>query len=377
MNNLYKSYLFRVILIPAGVFLAVMFGGGSASGLEVLTYFTSSGPASGLVALAIAGLILGVIIFMVYELGRIYRAYDYHLFSETILGKKAAPLYEIFVTCCMFLSLAYATTAGATAMADHFQLSQHVVTAVLLGLVIYLTYRGRELIERSMIGTAIALLTCTFAMASGAMYLEGDAIRNSIEQSDIDFEKLSAPLVTYIVAIAAYVPIMLYSSRDLTSRKETFVAGMISGAVFTSPLLCMHLAFLSRYPQILEQRIPNDWIASQVMPTLFSHVFVIVLFIAILQTGVGLMQGFLERIDNWSFQARKKHLNAKTRILITTAVLISCFLLSRLGVVALLAKLYAFAFNASLVIFIFPLFTIGLYKIIKFKNAPGRPAQTI
>lgn len=127
----------------------------------------------------------------------------------------------------------------------------------------------------------------------------------------------------------------------------------------------MHIAFLSRYPAVLAAEIPNGWIATEIMPSLFGDVFIIVLFIAILQTGVGLLQGFLERMDNFWKMRTSKPLGKKSHAGISTAVLVGCFLLSRLGVIELLSRMYSIIYWLSLPIFVLPLFTIGLYKLKK------------
>jgi uncharacterized membrane protein YkvI len=356
------TYLFRVILIPAGVFLAVMFGGGSASGLEVMTYFSSSGPLAGLVGLAINAIVLGTVIFLVYELGRLNDAYDYKSFSTVILGKRLSPAYEVFITIAMFLSLAYAATTGGTALANHFGVPKLAVTALLLVIVVFLTYQGRRIVEMSMVGTSIALLVCGLTMAVTAMLVEAGQVAANLTNNIVEARRVAGPLLTYTVAITAYTPIVLYAARDLRTRSEAAVAGYVSGVIFTLPLLFMHLTFLSRWPQVLQQDIPNQWIAGEIMPNLFSDIFVVVLFVAIVQTGVGLLQGFLERIDNWSVATRTESLSRRAHATIAAVALTACLLLSNLGVVSLLGKLFAFVFWASLFVFVIPLIVAVIFQ---------------
>lgn len=370
MKDIFQTYLFRVILIPPSVFLAVMFGGGAASGLETVTYMSSSGPLAGLFAIGIIAAIIGTVIFLVYELGRLHRAYDYQAFSKIILGKQAAPLYEIFITLSMLLTLAYAATAGGTAVANHFDLPRYGVTIVLLGMVVFLTYQGRRIVEMSMVGTSMMLLLCLLAMALTSLLQHGNAVSASLQDNHIDVGSTLGNLAIYTIAVIAYVPVMLYSARDLRSRQETLVAGYLSGITYVTPILCMHLSYLSHYPEALQQDIPNRWIAAEIMPSLFSDIFVVVLFIAILQTGVGLLQGFLERLDNLSQAKRNRPLSKKVHAGFAAVVLTACMMLSSLGVIALLAKVFAFGFWLSLFIFTIPLFTVGLYKVMARAPSP-------
>lgn len=364
MTDIFQSYLFRVVLIPAGVFLAVFYGGGYATGLEIISYLSSSGSVAGFVSIGIAALLFGTGLFLVFELGRLYRAYDYQAFSKVILGDRAAPLYEVFITLSMFTTLAYTATAGGTAVSNHFDLPRYGATIVLLALVVFLTYQGRRIVEMTMVATALMLLSCAGVMAFCAVYFHSDAISFALQDSTISFGPLLSKVSIYTVAIMAYIPIILYSSRDLKNRQETLVAGYITGMTYMLPALCMHLTYLSRSPEVFEQTIPNLWIASELMKPLFSDVFAVVLFVAIIQTGVGLLQGVLERLDRFSKIKRNKALTKKAHGGISAGVMAACLLLSGLGVVSLLAKVFAFGFWLSLIIFTIPLFTIGIYKIV-------------
>lgn len=341
-----------------------MFGGGSASGLEALTYMSSNGPVGGILAIFIIAFLLGTAIFLVFELGRLYRAFDYHLFSLVILGSRAAPLYEIFITIMMFLSLAYATTVAGTALGEQFDLSRYAVTSALLVLVVFLTYQGRRFIEMTMVVTSILLLLCVFSIVSNVAYLHGDVIIEHLENTSIKPWSMIKNLSTYTIVVMAYVPIMLYLARELKNRRETLVAGYISGFVFLIPSFCMHLSFLSHYPEVLDQAVPNSWIAGEIMPPLFSDFFVVILAIAVLQTAVGLLHGFMERLDNWSMKQRNLQLSNAAHGTISFVVLLLCLALSSLGVVTLLARVYQFSFSISLLVFAIPLFTIGVYRIV-------------
>lgn len=367
MRDLLSTYLFRVILIPSGVFISVMFGGGASSGREIAQYMTINGPFAAYIAISLVAFIYGTVVFFCYELARLYRAYDYQAFSKVILGQKAWVLYEVCLTASMFMVLAYAATAGGTALADHFELPRYYVTALLLAAIVFLNYQGRRLVELSQVGTAAALLLCCLAIFVAALSQHSGTIAANLENTQLNLGSLLSNVWTYSVVVMAYVPIILYASRDLKSRSETLVAGYASGFTITLPFFGLHTAFLSQYPEILDKPIPNGWIAAEVLPPLFSDIFIIVLFLVILQTGVGLLQGFLERLDAWAVSHRQKPLNKKTHGLISAGSLVTCLAISGIGVIALLNKIYAITYWLFMPVFILPLFTVGAYKIFKHR----------
>jgi hypothetical protein len=72
-----SSRFVRVILIPAGVFQSVIFGGAYGTGREIAQFISSLGPVGGLLAIAVAGLGFGVAMALSFELARLGRTYDY------------------------------------------------------------------------------------------------------------------------------------------------------------------------------------------------------------------------------------------------------------------------------------------------------------
>ena len=359
-----NNYLVRVVLIPAGVYVSVIFGGGAATGLEFVTYLSSNGPVGGILALAAFTLVNFIVIFLCYELSRLYKRYDYRSFSKIILGKLYF-LYEISLTLALLSVIAYSTTGGATALADLFGVSRHLITPIVLVLVIYLLYKGRRLIELSMMGTTVLLLATVMFLAVGTIVLHGDTIAQQLQDVSIDFGNFADRVSVYAIGATAFTPIVLFSSTELRSRTEVLVAGSVCAIALSVPGLCMHLAFLSHYPEVLEQAIPNAWIATQVMPGWFTAFFVVTLNVVILQTAVGGLQGIIEVIDAWKVNKVGKALSSWAHVGIASTCLLICLGLSAFGVQRLLGWMYDIFFWQFFAIFFVPLICVGGYKVFK------------
>ncbi len=359
-----NSSLFRVIFIPAGVYVSVMFGGGAATGLEIAAYMSSNGPVGGLLAIAAIALLYIVVIFLCFELGRLYQSYDYQSFSKIILGKLFF-LYEITVTLAMLGVIAYSTTGGGTALADLFSISRHLVTAIILVLVIYLLYKGRRLVEMSMVATTVLLLATTLVLALGTIYSHGDTISRQLHNTSIIVADLTNRVWVYAVAVTAFTPVLLFAARELKTRQETFFAAVACAVVISIPPVCMHLAYLSHYPEVLEKAIPNAWISAQVMPELFTGFFVIILNIVILQTAVGSLQGIIELADAWKTRQTGQALGSRAHAGIAMACLAVCMGLSIFGVQRLLGWMYEIYFWLFLAVFFLPLISVGSYRLLR------------
>lgn len=362
------SYWMRVVLIPAGVFVSVMFGGGASTGLEITSYITANGPVGGYVAIGIIACIYSIVIFLCYELARLYRVYDYQGFARVLLGSRAWILYEVAITLAMLGVVAYSTTGGATALADFFGVSRYLVTAAILVLVIFLLYQGRRLVELTMVATTLLLLGSAFLLAISALTQYGDVVSAQLANRVFDFSEMFANVWIYSVVVTAYTPILLYASRDLQTRSEVLLAAVASGIAIMLPPLAMHTAYLSNFPVILDQAIPNAWIAAKIMPGWFSVLFLLILNLVILQTAVGILQGIVERVDAWALSARGSVLGRRSHALLSASVLLLCLGLSVFGVQRLLGWMYDISYWLFLFVLIIPLCTVGVYKIRDAKH---------
>jgi uncharacterized membrane protein YkvI len=100
----------------------------------------------------------------------------------------------------------------------------------------------------------------------------------------------------------------------------------------------------------------------------FLGVYVIILFGTIVQTGVGVLQGFNERLDGWSSDTRGRPLSRPLHALVAASVLLISFVLSSFGIVELVAKGYGSLAWGFLLVYILPILTVGIYKIFKLRN---------
>ena len=368
-----KTYLFRVILIPAGVFVSVMFGGGAATGLEITTFMSSNGPVGGLVAISIVALLYSVMVFLCYEVARLRRAYDYQSFAVIILGSKAWLIYEVSITLAMFGVVAYSTTGGATALADFMGVSRFGVTAVILLAVAFLVFQGRRMVEVSMLLTTLLLLGASLLVAIGTITGNSGEVLGQLQDTTFDFPALGKRVWVYTVVISAYIPIILYAAKDLKSRAEVAFASVASGIAIMLPFAAMHLSFLARFPEVLDQEVPNAWIAEQAMPGWFAGFFVVVLNVVILQTAVGVVQGVIERLDSWSQASRERSLSKSQHAIVAAVILLAALALSGFGVQRLLGWMYSISYWLFLLILFVPLVLVGGRIILRNREPVDSP----
>src|SRR5579871_6708011 len=93
--------------------MAVMVGGGYATGREIAEFFLSRGPSTGLVGMAMTGLVMGSVAMIAFELARMYRTFDYRTFTRLFLGR-LAPVFELGYFALLLLFLSVMTAAAGS-----------------------------------------------------------------------------------------------------------------------------------------------------------------------------------------------------------------------------------------------------------------------
>jgi uncharacterized membrane protein YkvI len=126
------------------------------------------------------------------------------------------------------------------------------------------------------------------------------------------------------------------------------------------PALILFLAMLSQYPNIVSEAVPVNLILDKIGWSSFKLIFQIVLFGTFIETGVSMIHGFNERIVSVN-----RNLDDKWRALIGIGLLIiSIFIANAVGLISLIAKGYGFITWGYWIIFVIPVLTIGLKKVI-------------
>ena len=96
----------------------------------------------------------------------------------------------------------------------------------------------------------------------------------------------------------------------------------------------------------------------------FLIIFQVVLFGTLIETGTGLIHAVNERLQS-TLKSKGKELLQWQRPVIATILLCIALGLSTFGLIALISKGYGTISWGFMVVYIVPMATIGLYRIIK------------
>lgn len=352
---------FRRYLLPGFVFQSIIVAGGYGTGRELVEFFLQYGPGGGLLGMLLpATLVISVTCMIAFELARITRSYNYRAFLQLLLGR-AWFLYEIGYLMAVLLILAVIGAATGTFLSETFGIAGSLGTFGLLIAVAFLAFKGTQLIEGFLSLWSFVLYGVYLTLFVLSMISFGPAIESSLAAfATNDGWVLSG--FRYGALQVSLVPAILFATAHIRRRKEAFIAGALVGPIAIFPAVLFFVAMLGHYPAILEQPVPSAYLLELLDSRFLQIVFPLVLIGTFVETGAGLVHAFNERIAS-SLATIDKNMPDYVRPLIAGALLIAALLLSRLGLIDLIAVGYGTLSWVFIGVFVVPLLTVGLWKV--------------
>ncbi len=356
-----KSSWFQRYLLPGLVFQSIIVAGGYGTGREIVEFFLHFGPLGGLLGLLLpATIVTSLACAIAFELARQTQSYDYRAFLKQLLGPMWF-LYEIGYLVSILLIVAVIGSAAGHFLSETFGLPPVVGGVGLLVTIGFLVFRGTRVIEGTMSAWSFVLYGVFIAMFVWSLVSFGPVIRSHLATGEIHGGWLLSGM-RYSALGIALVPAMLFATAHIETRREAISAGLLAGPIGTIPAILFLLAMVGQYPAILERPVPANFVLEGLGSRPFQIVYQIMLFGTLIETGTGLIHAFNERVAT-VYRTHGAEMPRRLRPLIAVIVLTAGWLLSRFGIIALIARGYGFMTWFFIVVLVIPLLTLGAWKI--------------
>ncbi len=360
---------FQRYLLPGLAFKAVVIGGGYATGRELAEFFLGSGPAGGLLGMALAMIVWSLVCALTFLFARVARATDYRSFYQALLGPLWI-LFEIVYVLLMVLVLAVMAAAAGNIGAAALGLPLWAGTLALVIAIIAATSFGTAGAEGLFRYSSAFIYLVYAAFLVLALASFGGQIIPQLDAAPIGTDWIAGGL-TYagynLVGAVAILPFL----RHQTSRRDAVVSGLICGPLAMAPALLFFLCMIAWYPEVGDQALPSDYLLRRIGLGWFYLLFQAMILCALLETGVGMVNAINERIAATAERIGRRftpgwRLGASTLIVVGSSAVAA-----RVGLVELIARGYGAFGYIMLVIFVLPLATIGVARIFAAsRNAP-------
>lgn len=368
------AHFFNRYLLPGLVFQGVVIGGGYATGRELAEFFFPNGPVGGLLGMGAAAILWGVVMAVSFELCRIYGCRDYRHFFQHLLGR-AWFLFEILLVVLMIIVMSVLAAASGEIMRNILGVSPIVGTVALLVAIGSLVFFGGTIVERFMGFWSLLLYGCYTTLVVWCISSFG----TDIAQTFREIPNHSGWLldgIRYAGYNLAVVPMVFFCLNHIRHRREAVIAGLISGIIGILPAVFLFVAMMSAYEQAGVAPIPSALLLEKLDARWFEILFQVVLLGTLVQTGVGMVHSVNERVAQ-TMKDRGRTMPAAARPVVAAALMcIAALCANVFGLVNLIANGYGVLTFGFIAVFVVPVLTVGLWKVLGRSDPPSLAAKT-
>ncbi len=363
------STWFQRRLLPGLAYKAVVIGGGYATGRELAEFFLPSGPWGGVAAMLLAMVIWSAICVATFLFARASGALDYRTFVRALLGPGWIAFEVAYVLFVVLVLAVFGAAAGAIGAAT-LGAPTIVGTLALMTAIALVTAYGNASVERlftwvSFLLYGVYVLFVVFSFAHfGARIIEGfgrPAPLHGWVAGGVQYASYN------VIGAVVILPVL----RHLASNRDAVIAGVVAGPLAMLPALMFFSCMMAYYPEIAGATLPSDYLLQRLDLPVFRYLFQLMIFAALLESGTGFVHAINERIGQaWRYR-RNTQLGRTPRLAIALVTLVFCMLLAeRFGLVTLIARGYRLFAYVVLLVFVLPLFTIGIYRLVSRQVVP-------
>ncbi|WP_313670025.1 hypothetical protein [Sandarakinorhabdus sp.] len=361
---------FQRYLLPGFALKAVIIGGGYATGRELAEFFVPAGPWGGLLAMGLAMLIWSLVAAISFALAHHWQALDYRSFFQKLLGP-AWPLFEIAYLIFVVLILAVFGAAAGAIGAATFGWPPVAGTVLLAAAILLATAPGEAAVEALFRYASFLIYATYIIFILIAFFRLGGRIETGLATQPAVLPGWIGGGVTYaaynIVGAVVVLPVL----RHLGNRREALIAGAIAGPLAMLPALLFFTAMLAFYPAIGAAALPSEVLLNAIALPWLGLLFQVMIFAALWESGVGAVHAINERIAGALVTRGRAAPGLGGRVLSGGVILTGCMLVAvEVGLVDLIAQGYRFLAWLFLAVYLVPLLTIGVYRLLTTRPSP-------
>lgn len=366
---------FGKIVLPAIILQSVLIGGGYATGREIVAYGAKYGAAGWL---AVVGIWLGftVMAVLTFELARTFAVYDYKNFIRQLIGR-LWPAFDLLFLVMAVLVIAIMASAAGNIMEQTVGIPYLVGVGAVIAIVGALSYAGETLIERFKTGgTAflylaylvfgVLVLSQTWGDVT-AVFASGD----TTYVSDAGVATVLRSGILYVGYNLVVFPAVFFALDRQESRRESVISGVLAGTLMTLPFALTYVAFMGFYPSesVMGASVPWLPVLESVGSPAIIAFYGLVMGWTLIETSVGLIHALIDRLDENIDDIQVGPLEGQAGLskvqsgLLAVGVLVGALLLSRVGIIALVAQGYTLMAYFFIALFAVPLLTVGVLRI--------------
>lgn len=350
----------------AFVWFTTQFGGGFASGAQLIQYFVAFG-IWGLVTPVLAQAIGAVFQWYALRYAKKHNKYDYKSFNDSFYGKFApifSNLYEIVYIMLLCLAPAVAFATGGATMQELTGLPYMVCTVIIGAFIFLITMYGTDLVRKAASTLSVIIIVGLLVVYIPNIIAQWGNITSNISSMAAEAAPVGPAMWSCFIYSAfqlASIGLLVQHAESFKSEKEagtSMIYGFIvnAGIIFLSTL---GMIAIVDNPVLATTNIPililiRDGVGSSFMTPIIS----ILIILGSISTAVNMIAGVVQRVTN-SFEkpeVREKANGKPTKMTICTALgfTILAFGIAQFGLLPLVKKGYGYLGYVTIAVVIIP-----------------------
>ena len=350
----------------AFVWFTTQFGGGFASGAQLIQYFVSFGIWT-LITPILAQAIGAIFQWYALRYAKKHDTYDYKSFNDSFYGKFApvfSNLYEIVYIMLLCLAPAVAFATGGSTMQELTGLPYMVCTVIIGAFIFLITMYGTDLVRKAASTLSVIIIVGLLVVYIPNIIAQWGNITSNISSMAAEAAPAGPAMWSCFIYSAfqlASIGLLVQHAQSFKSEKEaktSMIYGFIvnAGIIFLSTL---GMIAIVDNPALATANVPililiRDGVGSSFMTPIIS----ILIILGSISTAVNMIAGMVQRVTN-SFEkpeVREKANGKPTKMTIFTALgfTILAFGIAQFGLLPLVKKGYGYLGYVTIAVVIIP-----------------------
>lgn len=389
VKNGKKNYLTSLSFGVATVWFSTHCGAGFASGTQELQFFANHGWFGTLMPI-LTIILIALTYYVGLETARQTDNWGYDAWAKEAYGKYSkvlTPAMDASVIITTIAACAACIASGGLLGNQYLGLPVIVGSVAIVVLVILLVIFGEELVRKNAtIMTIIILAIVSIVIVAGLIKFGPDIVRMfsegyvnpqsakwGISASD---ETVPGNVLNSLLWALTYAGFQISAIGGIAASfkgavsKEEAKGAMILGSIMNILMLVgICLLLFSQMPDIYlneaTRALPTIAVVEQLNIPILKVLYPVLLFLALITTAVGFTFGMVARFEP---HVMKNETNPiKKKAIIAAGSLITCYLVSTLGLLWIVQNAYKYLGIFNLVLIVLPLWILG-YKNIKKRD---------
>lgn len=299
-----ERFSLKQAIIVGGAIIGLLIGSGFATGQEILQYFVSYGfwgIAGGILCLILLAFV-GASFLVVGNHERFAKGTEvYTYYCGSILGKFYDVFSNIFVFMSYFIMIAGAGATGQQQFGWPIWLGAVGMMILTMGSVLLGLKRFNDIIGSIMpVVVILCIVMAVFILIrpGGQMVQNDQLVKTMVANGQLKqvgshwFEAALNYVGFCMLWMAAF---LAETGKTNNSKKEAMAGGLFGSIAFTTAVILLSLALLSRAHEIGSSAIPSLVLANSIHP-IFGFFYSLIMFIGIYSTAVPLLWNPCARI---------------------------------------------------------------------------------